>query len=93
MKKQFKRDTTQNSDKLHLDQYYTPDDVAQYCIDTAYRVIGKDNISCVIEPSAGTGSFSSKIKNCIAYDIEPKADGIAQADFLSLDIPYTKLLH
>ena len=34
-KKQFKRDTTQNSDKLHLDQYYTPDDVAQHCIDTA----------------------------------------------------------
>jgi predicted RNA methylase len=89
-KKQFKRDTTQNSNKLHLDQYYTPDDVAQHCIDTAFGVIGKDNISCVIEPSAGTGVFSSKIKNCIAYDIEPKADGIVQADFLSLDIPYTQ---
>ena len=56
-KKQFKRDTTQNSDKLHLDQYYTPDDVAQHCIDTAYRVIGKDNISCVIEPSADTDAY------------------------------------
>ncbi len=90
MKKQFKRDTTKNSNKLHLDQYYTPDDVAQHCIDTSFSIIGKDNISCVIEPSAGTGVFSSKIHNCIAYDIEPKADSIAQADFLSLIIPYTQ---
>lgn len=90
MKKQFKRDTTKNSNKLHLDQYYTPDDVAQHCIDTSFSIIGKDNISCVIQPSAGTGVFSSKIHNCIAYDIEPKADSIAQADFLSLIIPYTQ---
>ena len=29
-------------------------------------------------------------QNCIAYDIEPKCDGVVQADFLSLEIPYTQ---
>jgi hypothetical protein len=85
---QFKRDISKNSTKLHLDQYYTPDDVAQYCIDKAFTVIGKANISDIIEPSAGTGVFSSKIVDCIAYDIAPQNDNVIQADFLTLDIPY-----
>ena len=90
MKTQFKRDSTQNSTKLHLDQYYTPNDVAIHCIDTAYKVIGKENITTILEPSAGTGSFSNNISNCEAYDLEPKADGVIQADFLLLDIEYKK---
>jgi len=90
MKTQFKRDNTQNSTKLHLDQYYTPTRVATYCIETAYEVIGKENITCVLEPSAGTGSFSNLIADCEAYDLEPKADGVIQADFLLLDIDYKK---
>ena len=49
MKTQFKRDSTQNSTKLHLDQYYTPNDVAIHCIDTAYKVIGKENITTILE--------------------------------------------
>ena len=90
MTKQFKRDNTQNSAKLHLDQYYTPTRVAAYCIETAYKVIGKENITGVLEPSAGTGSFSNNIPNCEAYDLEPKAAGVIQADFLLLDIDYKK---
>ena len=90
MKTQFKRDSTQNSTKLHLDQYYTPNDVAIHCIDTAYKVIGKENITTILEPSAGTGSFSNNISNCEAYDLEPKAYGVIQADFLLLDIDYKK---
>jgi len=90
MKIQFKRDNTQNSTKLHLDQYYTPTSVAVYCIETAYKVIGKENITSIIEPSAGTGSFSNNIDDCEAYDLEPKADGVMQADFLLLDIGYKK---
>ena len=90
MKTQFKRDNTQNSTKLHLDQYYTPTSVAVYCIKTAYKIIGKDNITSIIEPSAGDGSFSNNIVGCEAYDLEPKADGVIQADFLLLDIEYKK---
>jgi predicted RNA methylase len=90
MKTQFKRDNTQNSTKLHLDQYYTPTRVAVYCIETAYKVIGRENITSVLEPSAGTGSFSNNVVDCEAYDLEPKADGVVQADFLLLDIGYKK---
>lgn len=87
---QFKRDKKQNSKKLHLDQYYTSDELAQYCIDKTLDAVGVDNITEFIEPSAGTGVFNSKLKNCTSYDIEPKADDIIKADFLELDIPYKK---
>lgn len=90
MKTQFKHDNTQNSTRLHLDQYYTPTSVAVYCIETAYKVIGKENITSIIEPSAGEGSFSNNIDGCEAYDLEPKTDGVVQADFLLLDIEYKK---
>lgn len=73
-----------------MSQYYTPNGVAIHCIDTAYKVIGKENITTILEPSAGTGSFSNNISNCEAYDLEPKADCVIQTDFLLLDIEYKK---
>ena len=88
--KQFKRDENQNSNKLHLDKYYTPIILAKYCIDKTYKIIGKENISEVIEPSAGNGSFSSQIENCIAYDIEPENKNVIQQDFLELNLDYKK---
>lgn len=86
---QFKRDDSQNSKKLHLDQYYTSDSLAQYCIDKTFEIIGKNNITEIIEPSAGAGAFSGKL-DCVAYDIEPKSDGIIKQDYLSLDVEYKK---
>jgi len=88
--KQFKRDENQNSNKLHLDQYYTSDFVAQHCIDKAREILKNEKVTEVIEPSAGNGAFSKKLKKCISYDIEPKADFIIKQDYLNLDIPYKK---
>lgn len=88
--KQFKRDENQNSNKLHLDKYYTPILLAQYCINKAYEIIGKENISEIIEPSAGSGSFSNQIKGCLAYDIEPEDENVMQQDFLELKLDYKK---
>jgi predicted RNA methylase len=85
---QFKRDVNQNSNKLNLDKYYTSDETAQYCIDVARKVLKGTKIIEVIEPSAGNGVFSKKIKNCIAYDIEPEDNSIIKQDFLLLDISY-----
>ena len=76
--------------KIELDKYYTPKDLAKYCIDKTFEIIGTENITEIIEPSAGNGSFSSQIKNCIAYDIEPKSEGIIKQDFLQLELPYKK---
>ena len=51
-------------------------------------ILKDENISEIIEPSAGNGVFSKKINNCIAYDIEPEDNSIIQQNFLYLDIPY-----
>lgn len=78
------------SNKISLDKYYTPVDLAKRLINTTYEVIGKENITRIIEPSAGNGSFSLQLPNCLAYDIEPEHESIIQADFLALDIPYER---
>lgn len=45
-------------------------------------------IECILEPSAGTGSFLKAVypleKRIIAYDIDPKDERIQKADFLQL---------
>jgi len=76
--------------KLELDKYYTSDELAKYCIDKTYEIIGHDNISEVIEPSAGLGAFSNQIEGCMAYDIEPDNPNIIKQDYLSLELEYLK---
>lgn len=39
--------------------------------------------SLIIEPSAGSGSFSNLIPNCIALDIEPENEKITKQDFFT----------
>ena len=87
---QFKRDKTQNSNKIILDKYYTDKELANDLIKKTYEIVGKDNITEVIEPSAGNGAFSSQIEGCIAYDIEPEGENIKKQDFLKLNLPYKK---
>ena len=76
--------------KIVNDKYYTPKDLAKRLIDKTYEIIGEENISETIEPSAGSGSFSDQIYHnvCFAYDIEPEAEGIIKQDFLTLDCGY-----
>ncbi len=76
------------SKNIELDKFYTPDETAKRCIDLAFKTF--KGITEVIEPSAGAGSFSKQIDNCIAYDIAPEADGIIEQDFLKLKLPYKK---
>jgi len=85
---QFKYNDNKDSDKLHLDKYYTSDELAQRCIDIARRVLKSKNITQVVDPSAGKGAFSKKINNCVAYDLEPEDDSIIKQDFLALDSEY-----
>ena len=77
-----------SQNRIVNDKYYTPPHIAKLCIDRVYEIIGEDNISEIIEPSAGNGSFSNQIENCIAYDIEPEHENIVEQDYLSLDIDY-----
>jgi len=74
--------------KILNDKYYTPHDLAKQCIDKTFEIIGQDNITEVIEPSAGNGRFSKQIADCIAYDIQPVDDSIIEQDFLKLEMEY-----
>lgn len=94
---QFKSiDDNKNSNKLNLDQYYTSEEDMNYCVNKTIDVLQEHdyNISEFLEPSAGEGIFSNYLldtgKNVIALDIEPKAEGIIKADYLSYDIEYKK---
>lgn len=76
--------------KVINDKYYTPLEVSTYCIEKAFDILGSEKVLHVIEPSAGNGSFSNQIENCIAYDIEPEHESILKQDFLTLDTHYKK---
>lgn len=74
--------------KINLDKYYTSIELAKHCIDVVDTL--QLEITEVVEPSAGNGSFSLQIPNCIAYDLEPEHESIRKQDFLKLDLPYKK---
>lgn len=73
--------------KIQNDKYYTSVELSKYCINKTFEIIGKENITDIIEPSAGNGSFSNQI-DCTAYDIEPEQENIIQQDYLQLKIDY-----
>jgi hypothetical protein len=72
--------------KIAFDKYYTSPRVARWCIEKTKEIIGEENITEWVEPSAGSGSFSHQIPGCRAYDLYPQHEYIEQADFLTLDL-------
>lgn len=76
--------------KITYDKYYTPTDLSLYLINKTFNIIGRNNITEIIEPSAGNGSFSNQINNCVAYDIFPENKNIIKQDFLTLKLDYKK---
>lgn len=90
LKVQYKSNTSDSSNKLHLDKYYTDMTLAKYCIDKTVEIIGKENITEFLEPSAGNGSFSLQIDNCRAYDLEPEHESVIEQDYLKLQLSYQR---
>jgi predicted RNA methylase len=73
------------------EQFYTPKELAQTLTNKVAQVIGGLNDRTVIEPAGGTGSFVTAAKELgakkvLSFDIEPKADGVILADFLTNEI-------
>jgi len=71
-----------------IDQFYTKPELASKCIATFKEVVKPTSQDMVIEPSAGSGSFSDLLKdnvNLLCFDIEPKKEYITKADFLNVD--------
>lgn len=79
--------TTKSLGNKHkLDKFYTKPEIAKQCI----NYLNLDEYDCIIEPSAGNGAFSNKIKNCYAFDLKPENEKIIQADWFTLDKIFTK---
>lgn len=66
-----------------LDKFYTKPHVAKECLNFLYDRFSIIKTMTFIEPSAGNGSFSSLIENCIALDIKPEAPNIKEQDFFT----------
>ena len=85
------------SNKIYLDKYYTSPELAKYIVDKTISIIGEENITEYIEPSAGSGVFLDYLdelgKDYLAYDIEPedKRNRIVKCDFLELELEYKKV--
>jgi hypothetical protein len=76
---EIKSGITKSQGRKHtLDKFYTKPLVAKICINS----LDLSRYDYIIEPSAGSGAFSSQIENCIAFDISPEDDSIIQQDFL-----------
>ncbi len=67
------------SKKHKLDKFYTKPEVAKQCI----KHLRLTDYTTVIEPSAGSGSFSNNIKhnNFLAFDLEPENENIIKQDW------------
>jgi hypothetical protein len=70
--------TKSGGQKDLFDKFYTKPEIAKLFIDK----VGLSNYTTIIEPSAGNGSFSKLIENCIALDLKPEAAGIKEQDWL-----------
>lgn len=77
--------------KIENDKYYTSPELAEYVVNKTKEIIGEENITEYIEPSAGAGVFLDYLdKPYLAYDIEPEDNRVLKQDYLELDLDYIK---
>lgn len=80
--------------KIKNDKYYTDLEVVEKCWGILKETIDFNDVSEIIESSAGAGAWLDKIKSTnipyIAYDIEPEHNEVIKQDFLTLDIDYKR---
>ena len=72
------------------EQYYTTQDVADFCTKKFLEIVGKFGI--FIEPCGGEGSFIKSlqkegVKNILSFDIDPRYEGVIKQDYLTSVCP------
>ena len=71
--------------KIINDKYYTPKNIAELCVINLLKVIDKDQITEVIEPSIGNGAFcTSYLHIDRGIDIDPQSDAQLNGDFIDI---------
>ena len=78
--------------KIPNDKYYTPQHIVDTCVNKVKEIVA-DDVTEIIEPSAGNGAFIESLDNNFNcnkyyYDLLPEHDKIKQQDFLELDLEY-----
>lgn len=74
--------------KLELDKYYTDDNLAKYCVDKTFEILGKD-WERIIEPSCGKGSFLKYLpENTLSYDIDSNSVASNIIDYREVKLPF-----
>jgi hypothetical protein len=74
-----------------LDKFYTKDNIVLKLLNIISKKIDIKNKDLIIEPSAGNGVFSNKLKNIykenkvLAFDIKPENNKIIKKNFLQID--------
>ena len=77
--------------KIENDKYYTSRELAEYVVNKTKEIIGENNITEYLEPSAGSGVFLDFLdKPYLAYDLYPEDDRVVKQDYLTLDLEYKK---
>ena len=79
--------TSSHLEKDKLDRFYTKPSV----VDKLLKEMVIEDYDVVVEPSAGTGSWSSKIEDCVAIDIAPEHPDILEGDFLKDDFLFDEM--
>lgn len=79
--------------RIENDAFFTPDNVALACVEDFYKELPQYKDNKIVEPSAGGGAFLRAFEKLglsyEAYDLNPQADNIVQADYLTTDIDLT----
>ena len=78
--------------KIPHDKYYTPNHIVEHCV-SKLRDYVADDVTEIIEPSAGGGAFIESLDNSFNcnkhyFDLIPENDKVEQQDFLELDLEY-----
>ena len=70
------------------DKFYTKPGVAKKCIKEWKKLNIQSEGNIIIEPSAGSGSFTSNLQeyNSVSFDIEPAHPQVKKQDFLNLEL-------
>jgi hypothetical protein len=76
------------------DKYYASPTLVNYVVNKALDTIGKENLTEIIEPSAGDGAFMEKLDSLNIpveyYDKYPEHSRIQEKPFEELNLPYKK---
>lgn len=85
----MKGTTKSRGKKNKNDKFYTNPKISKKCIEE----LDLSEFDLIIEPSAGSGSFSNQIKDCLAFDIEPEDESVKKQDWFKINFDSFKTSH